>query len=129
MKKNELRDDILCLALSRYLSVNDFTPYDAVVENSKPHNDAEQWAPLLLSVMTGSGNAFRCDEILNADPVKRPATFYNQFHELHDRTVLVATVAGMLCQHWINHTVEPYKSDTYLCESHELIESTLEKLV
>lgn len=128
MKLSEIHQDILCLALCRYLMINNLTPYDAIVANSKPENKAHQWTSLLVSLLSGNYDTFKREDMLKADPVKHPATFRNQIESFQERTVKVATVAGMLCQMWTTKTVEPYASNKSLHESHDYVSSILNKL-
>lgn len=123
-----LKEDILCFAVSRYLIANDFTPYDAVVENSAPKNKdnpSDEWVPILMSLMTGVHNAFKRDELVTADPEKKPLLFQQQSNALHDRTVKVATAGAMLCQKWICENSIPYSDNKYLSESSDFIENVI----
>lgn len=125
MKLSEIHQDILCLALCRYLMINNLTPYDAIVANSKPENKAHQWTSLLVSLLSGNYDTFKREEMLKADPVKHPATFRNQIESFQERTVKVATVAGMLCQRWICENTLPYSDNKFLYSSEQFIDKTL----
>jgi len=125
MKLSEIHQDILCLALCRYLMINNLTPYDAIVANSKPENKAHQWTSLLASLLSGNYDTFKREEMLKADPVKHPATFRNQIESFQERTVKVATVAGMLCQRWICENTLPYSDNKFLYSSEQFIDKTL----
>lgn len=124
----DIHEDILCFAMSRYLIANELTPYDAVVENSAPENQSnpsDDWVPILMSLMTGMQNAFKRDELITADPVKNPLLFEEQSYSLHERSIRVAAAGGMLCQKWLCEKLVPYCDNRYLDESIEFIENAM----
>lgn len=122
---NELHKSILCYALTRYLIQLDITPYDAMVENSKPSNNAEEWVPYILEILSGSSDFFKVEEVLHSDPVKHRVSFQQQLAQLQDRTVLVSSIAGMLCQRWICENTLPYSDNKFLYSSEQFIDKTL----
>lgn len=121
----EIHTDILRFAVSRYLITKDLTPYDAIVENSAPHNDAGDWTEILMPLMGGTANPFKHDEILTADATKNMFLFKRQLDVLHDRTIKVATAGGMLCQKWLNDSVIPYSDNRYLNEGRDFIDNAI----
>lgn len=121
----ELNQDILTFAITQYLSIKDESPYWAMIECSMEENDTHDWAVFLPQLLANSTNMFKREETLNADPARNIELFNKQLKKLHDRTVKVATVGGMLCQKWISEDLTPYTDNKHFDESNKFIENTV----
>ena len=124
---NGINEDILMLAITEYLKEKDLSAYDAMLENSQLVSNAETWSAVLLRLMSFENDAFKRNEILDADPIKNITLFKKQVAELHNRTIKVAFIGGTLCQKWICENTTPYTDDRYLKEAELFIENVLLK--
>ncbi|WP_288987852.1 hypothetical protein [uncultured Pseudoalteromonas sp.] len=86
---NGINEDILMLAITEYLKEKDLSAYDAMLENSQLVSNAETWSAVLLRLMSFENDAFKRNEILDADPIKNITLFKNR---------------------WQSYTTEPSKS-------------------